>query len=1016
MNDTGVTQETEFVLRRLSDAFPGVPAESSAACWWTVTIGVFALGVLFVGWMYARERRSLRWYVAAPLALLRIGVYALLAGAFLLPAEQTWERTEKTSRVLVLLDVSPSVTQVRDDRPSAGRPNPDTRLGKVLDFLTDDKTGFVRKLLANNPVHVYRFGTRLDADPAAITPADAAWTKAEWDAFARYDFKPWVLRDLSPAGREAVRKTAGWKGDEPGTAEWAVAWAGLPDAEAIPAELSEADRAALAAVREKGKTDADKRSKLDARIDAARAIAAGTNVPESVTAAVNREAANMVQGIIVFSDGRSNLGSEAGLNELRDRAGREKIPVFTVAVGEARENVSIAITDVQAPDRAPPDEPTKVVVEADGVGLERQEVDVVLGLFLPTKDPKGTPDHELTAKLTFQPGDPPHGQAEFVLDPDKLPEALTEDSKKAGKRRQLKQGGWNLVARVAREKRELFDKPEHLSPPRPVQVIDSPLRVLLWASGPTREYQTLRTLLAREVAEQRAELSVFLQNTGGAEGTIVQDVPPERCLTKFPTRYDQTGKVAADVPGDKYLNLNEYDLVVAFDPDWSELSAGQIEDLRTWVVEGGGGFVYVAGIMHTFQLARAADDGRLKPLLEMLPALPDDAIVLKTRPLSRTPRRLALRPNPDFDVLKLEETTTDDPTAGWERFFTGRERYTPDADQRKNLSPKRGFFSYYPVKATKPGAALAEYLDVDDKGDAQPKPYLITGQPGKGRAAFLGSGEAWWLRTVDPGFYERFWVRFARAMSAARRNVQSFRGQVLVNKEYSSGSMVRVQARLLAPNGRPYPPDAISPKFVVEQTDANGQPVKKHGPFPLAAKKGAAGFDGYYAAQVLADPKLFPPGAGKYKVVIDVPDSASDTISGEFSVRRSDPELDNPRPDFDALRRAAGTLEEVRPRIADPAVADKLRGSAADDRAAKLAFRLAETDKLELIPQCLRAESKNSRNRGAVRDLWDRGFVLPEAVAGRLGMTGPVEVSYLLLLAVTLLGVEWTVRKVCRLA
>src|SRR5207248_3968073 len=125
----------------------------------------------------------------------------------------------------------------------------------------------------------------------------------------------------------------------------------------------------------------------------------------------NREAANMVQGIVVISDGRSNLGSDAAVKELQDRAAREKIPVYAVAVGEDRQTVSVAITDIQAPDTTPPDESFKIAVEADGVNLANQSVDVRLGLYLPGRDPKAAaPDFELTQPLTFLPGDPPHGQ------------------------------------------------------------------------------------------------------------------------------------------------------------------------------------------------------------------------------------------------------------------------------------------------------------------------------------------------------------------------------------------------------------------------------------------------------------------------------------------------------------------------------------------------------------------------------------------------------------------------------
>ena len=63
--------------------------------------------------------------------------------------------------------------------------------------------------------------------------------------------------------------------------------------------------------------------------------------PESVTAVLNRETGNLVQAVVVFSDGRSNLGSESAYNQLRERAAAEKVPVFTVAVGEPREVVGI---------------------------------------------------------------------------------------------------------------------------------------------------------------------------------------------------------------------------------------------------------------------------------------------------------------------------------------------------------------------------------------------------------------------------------------------------------------------------------------------------------------------------------------------------------------------------------------------------------------------------------------------------------------------------------------------------
>jgi hypothetical protein len=435
-----------------------------------------------------------------------------------------------------------------------------------------------------------------------------------------------------------------------------------------------------------------------------------------------------------------------------------------------------------------------------------------------------------------------------------------------------------------------------------------------------------------------------------------------------------------------------------------------VKNLQTWVDNLGGGFVYVAGPLCTFQLARADETGRLKPLLDVLPVIPDDIILVKTRPIPRTERRLLLKPSPEYDVLRLADTPPDDPVAGWELFFTGRDKFAPDEDPRKNLAPERGFFSYYPVKATKPGASvLAEFLDVRDDGTAEPKPWLVATQPARGRTVFLASGEIWRLRAYELDYYDRFWIKLAR-YAAANRDVRASRGRVLMNKEFVSGGQIRVQARLLAPNGSPYDPNVLTPKFRIQEWNANADQLKKeHGPFEMKARKGGGEFDGYYTGQVLAEPGRFPPGDARYRVVIDVPDSPGDTIEGEFILKKSDPELDNTRPDFAALEAAASSLEEVRGRIKDAAVLEKLKGAERDPARVKLAFKLSETDRLALIPACIEDTSQTFRNRGAVEDLWDKGPTF------RWG-SREIEIGWLLLAAVGCLSLEWLTRKLLRLA
>ena len=729
----------------------------------------------------------------------------------------------------------------------------------------------------------------------------------------------------------------------------------------------------------------------------ARSLVLGTNVPDALLTAVNRESANMVQGIVVFSDGRSNLGSDATIGEFRDRAVREKIPVFTIAVGEKRENVEIAITDLAAPDSTQPEEPQKILVEVDGKGLANGVATVLLDIYVPGKDPKveKEPSHRMSKEMTFAPGDPPHGLAEFTIDADELAKdatgkELVEPSKKVGRAYQLKTGAFKLQARVAREKREIFPDEFHVSPIRTMQVVEKPVRVLMISSGPSREYQTLRTLLVREMGEGRAEVNIYLQTEGGIAGEIVQDVPAERLLTHFPDRLDTTKKEIANSPEGKlakYYNLDEYDLIIAFDFDWNEKDkAGQyriseqtIKYVETWVNNLGGGFLLVAAPLHTFQLARTEEEGRLKPLLNVLPVIPDDIVVTRQRGFPRTPRRLNLKPTTEADLLKLEDDgRADKPTAGWEKFFIGSDR------PGEELNLKRGIFSYYPVKAVKPGATvLAEFVDVGDQNTAKPHPYFVVAQAGTGRTGWLGSGETYRLRAADANYFDRFWLKLTRYLSA-KREAKAARGRLLLNKEFTSGAPIRVQARVLQPSGEAYPENAISPKFVITRYNANNErlidptdPDKKRplpplGPYELKPRKGGDKFEGYYLGQVMADAKQFPHGDVRYKATVEVPDSAGDTLDAEFLVRKSDPELDETRPDFAALERLAGTVEEVRAKLGgDQSKIQKLLGNNSDPTKAKLAMKLGETDRIAVIPDCMDKKFNKQRNLGGIDDLWD---------------------------------------------
>ena len=130
---------------------------------------------------------------------------------------------------------------------------------------------------------------------------------------------------------------------------------------------------------------------------------------------------------------------------------------------------------------------------------------------------------------------------------------------------------------------------------------------------------------------------------------------------------------------------------------------------------------------------------------------------------------------------------------------------------------------------------------------------------------------------------------------------------------------------------------------------------------------------------------------GDYNFELKV-EETGDSVSGKFTVKESDPELDNTRPDFEALFALAGNADDVLARLTDEPVKAQIKErlsrprsqakteQAPGDAAAKgkdgqrLYFDLKDAD---IIPSCLVAIPPNvQQNRGPVDDIWQWSFTL----------------------------------------
>jgi hypothetical protein len=974
-------EEIKPEFRRLSENVSLFGKQIDAKMFWIpVLVVVLGLGLAYAVWMYVRDSRQVGWLWATFLGTARCCVYVILAAIFLLPAKQHWERSESISRVLIMLDLSGSM-HLSDEVPGEGR-QPVTRLDHVVRFMTQDNGAFVRDLMADpkdgkdkNPIYVYAFGGAADDEPREFRRGSNPWSADDWHAFGKMDLHQWVLEGLSDEARKAVKESNRFDKEQPvNPVELANFWTTWFK-EFLEGEsgqkLADADRETLK----------KKQDNLLKKLEARQRILTSTSYADSVLSVVTKEGNNMVAGLIVIGDGRSNAGSDSTLLEAINRANNAKIPIFTIGVGEIREQINIRMADLRAPEQAPPDEQFSIRVDVDGEGLPDKEFECLLDIYKPNQVPgKDKPVMTLPGKGTFKAdGAVPHGTVEFTINPaakEMLP--LLKAGDKEGKPG-LEQGEWKFVARVPKARGEAFTGKEHVSDiPASVHIVDKPLRVLLFAGGPGKDYQFCRRLFLNEVIKKRAEMSVCLQVTD-QKGDRAQDVPPERLLKQFP-HYRNLKADATDKAEDRYYNLAQYDLIIAFDPDWTQVPVESLHLLEEWV-DDGGGLIVLAGPINTFQLARGRNADKLKPVIDLLPVIVEDSRTADLgvdRAINKPWHLHFPGASPEAEYLKLDDEGKA-PLDGWAEFFWGKKGKISDFDSEP---PLRGFFTYYPVKEPKPGATVvATFADPQAKittSDGKPmeQPFIVTGQSKKGKVVYIGWEGMWRLRLHKELFHERFWTKLARFAGSGNLTRQSSLGVLIMGRRFIANQLIRFEAQLKQPNGKPLD-KGMEVKYKIVPPAGVQLPRSE---FLMEAKR-EGDWSGYFRGQFQV------PVPGKYEITLPIPGSAGEVLRREYYVDVANPELDNPRPDFSALEQMASELGKLH--VNDQLKGDlrrRLRAGAKPDSAVavrdenepRLFFNLQNA---RSIPECLTLQSRTIRNKGKIEDLWTEGFTPSPSVA-----------------------------------
>jgi hypothetical protein len=480
---------------------------------------------------------------------------------------------------------------------------------------------------------------------------------------------------------------------------------------------------------------------------------ASTRIGSAIQYIVNKEQGGPIAGIVIFSDGQSNLG--ISVDRATASAANAGIPIFAVGVGSSNRPQNVIVADLQMPQRVLPGDKFQVKAIVKAFGLEGRTARVQLISVDPKETEAEIVEAETNVRLL---GDGQPAGVDFVVQRTEL-----------GKRR--------YEVRVESLQEDLDARDNKMA--AVVEVIDQQTKVLLMAGGPTREFRFLRNQLYRD---RDILLHVWLQSA--QKGA---DQESDVLLHSFPDSREQ---------------VYEYDCIVAIDPDWRLMTEDQTKMLQDWIAEQAGGLITIAGPVNTPQWTRQPrGDESIDIIRKLYPVsfYSQGSSVLK---LGRFGGATAFpleftRPGRSAEYLWIGDSAGESQET-WAKF-----------------EGVFGYYAVNDAKSG--AETLAHFADPETAVDEQLPIYLASQFYGAGRVFFQASGEMWRVRRLDVEYFQRYYTKLIRWASQGRLSRDSTRGLLLTDRQRCwMGDTIQVQAILKNAQGKPldYPQveaDLITP-------------------------------------------------------------------------------------------------------------------------------------------------------------------------------------------------------------
>lgn len=729
--------------------------------WFLLLLGVLGIVAWVVHW-YRKDWEELPRTLGVALLILRLTALIGLLIFFLDLQKRSEKKDIRSSKVAVLVDTSLSMTMPLEDMGGEGSSGSNTgpsRIGAVHQFL--GQSSVLSELQKKHDTTVYRFdsGSKPSTVATFLKPRElsgqAGGEEAQGRLLSRLRFTAWfgtllvavaiavllvctLARALgSTQGYWAYGVLAGVVGTLCGfvimatailradTIPWNSLWSSEPYAQLQPQQERQGD-------------DKQEKPLVPSEVPWEALLGAtGTEsrVGDALQSVLEQESSSSLAAVVLLTDGRSNAGVDP-INVVSQAAGQE-VRVHPVGLGTDKNPVNVKILDMEAPKRVFPGDRFRVTALVQASGMVGKQIPIQL-----RRRPGGSsaigPTIEEERMLMLE-GDEAITSVVFDVTPREI-------------------GPWIYELKLIAPPGDSNSSDNQFEVE--VRVVEPNSTVLVFAGGPTREYQFVRNLLFRDPTVQS---HVYLQSSGPG---VSQEA--KQLLSEFPKTRQE---------------ISQYDAIVAFDADWTKLTTEQIDALESWVSEQAGGLVVIAGPVATPKWAGNSGNGNRNAeiLRGMVPVVMNSRgarLVSIGRFESETAWPLTLQSNAwATDFMQVGQTLEESQRA-WEQF--------------------RGVYSFYGCYEPKPAASvLATFSDPTTVVNSSAPIYMATQFYGAGRVVFQGGGEMWRMREVGEQYFDTYYTKLVRWAGQGRLLRDSDRGILLVDKEQAIvGDQVMVRAVL----------------------------------------------------------------------------------------------------------------------------------------------------------------------------------------------------------------------------